>query len=229
MNRMPIRHRRRGMALPCALALLLATMAIGLAAARLTFAAMHAARFEHERAVARSAAEVALCDAERDIAGFAAPTSARAALFSNAAAVWPVSCGQGDVDRGLCGVQTPPVWQTLDLTASSPAARVSFGAFTGATMATGAASLPARPPGYVIERLAPSGLYRITAIGFGPRASAPVVLQALYRRTESSPAPSGTPSSGLPPAGPPPTGAPHGRLSLREIADWTALHAQAQP
>jgi type IV pilus assembly protein PilX len=222
------------MALPCALALLLATMTIGLAAARLTFTAMHAARFEHERAVARSAAEVALCDAERDIAGFAAPTSARAALFSNAAAVWPQNCGQGDVDRGLCGVQTPPAWQTLDLTATNPAARVSVGAFTGATMATGAASLPARPPGYVIERLAPSGLYRITAIGFGPRATAPVVLQALYRRAQSGVPPTGASptgplSTGPPSSDTPSSSAPTGRLALREIADWTALHAQAQP
>ena len=214
MSYSPIPQRTRGMALPCALLLLLATMAVGLATARLTFAGMHAARFEHERAVARGAADAALCDAERDIADSTAPASARAALFSGAAAAWPAGCGQGDVDRGLCGVQTPPAWQTLDLTASDLPARVSFGTVTGATMATGIASLPARLPGYVIERLAQPGLYRITSIGFGPRASAPVVLQALYRRADP----------GIPPA----AAAPR-RLTRREIADWAALHVLAQP
>lgn len=209
----PPLHRERGLALLCALLLMLAAMLAGLAAARITFASVAAARYERERLVARGAAEAALLDAEHDIAS-AAP-SARTSLFTAAGAPsWPSGCGQGAHDRGLCGVEDPPAWEALDLAAQGNPAVVPYGAITGAPMATGSGLLPARPPAYVIERLGPSGaladVYRITAIGFGARASTQAVLQALYRQ---------------PGAGAQPTG----RIGAREVVNWAELHAKAQP
>ena len=207
--------RQRGLALMSALMLMLATMLAGLAVARTTFASSAAARYERERMVARGAAEAALLDAERDIASGAAP--ARAALFTAAGASgWPAGCGQGASNRGLCGERDPPAWQTVDLAASGNPVVVPYGDITGAPMAVGSALLPARRPAYLIERLGPApGLYRITAIGFGTRTSTQVVLQALYLRPD--------------PAAPPPAPLPQGRMGLREIVNWSELHARALP
>ena len=211
----PPHPREHGLVLLCALLLMLAAMLAGLAVARTTFASVAAARYERERLVARGAAEAALRDAERDIAGGTMP--ARAALFTaTSASDWPAGCGQGAHDRGLCGARDPPAWQALDLAAPGNPALVPYGDITGAPMATGGGLLPARPPGYLIERLGPTpGLYRITAIGFGTRASTQVVLQALYRRQDPA-----TPSS---------TPLPPGRIGWREIVNWSELHARAGP
>jgi len=207
--------RQRGLALISALVLMLAAMLAGLAVARTTLASSAAARYERERLVARGAAEAALLDAERDIAGGALP--ARAALFTAAGASdWPAGCGQGASKRGLCGERDPPAWQAVDLAAPANPAVVPYGDITGAPMAVGSALLPARPPAYLIERLGPApGLYRITAVGFGTRASTQVVLQALYLKPD--------------PAAPPPTPLPPGRMGLREIVNWSELHARALP
>lgn len=214
----PSLRRERGLVLLCALLLMLAAMVAGLAAARTVFASVAAARYERERLQARGAAEAALFDAERDIEG--AGSSGRAALFTATdAASWPADCGQGAQDRGLCGARDPPAWRTLDLAAPDSPAVVPYGGVTGAPMAVGTGLLPARLPAYLIERLdAVPGLYRITAIGFGARATTQVVLQALYRKPDTG-APPGPPSGQLPP----------GRIGAREIVNWAELHAQAPP
>lgn len=210
----PPLHRERGLALLCAMLLMLATLLAGLAVARATFASVAAARYERERLLARGAAEAALLDAERDIANDA--PDARASLFTAAGAPsWPSGCGQGAHDRGLCGLRDPPAWQALDLAARDNPAVVPYGGITGASMAVGAGLLPARLPAYAIESLAPAGgVYRITAIGFGTRASTQVVLQALYRKHDPGAAP---------------TALPAGRIGWREIVNWSELHARAAP
>lgn len=211
----PPPRRARGLALVCALLLMLAALLAGLAVARTTFDAVAAARAERERMVARGAAEAALLDAERDIEGSGPP--ARAARFTAAGAPsWPAGCGQGGSERGLCGARDPPAWQTLDLAARDNPALVPFGEFTGAPMAVGRGLLPARLPAYLIESLA-GGVVRITSVGVGTRASTLVVLQALYRKHD--PAPPAQPASAL----------PQGRIGWREIADWPGLHARAGP
>lgn len=213
-------RRARGQALLSTLLLMLAAMLAGIAVARATFASVAAARYERERLVARGAAEVALLDAERDIEGSA--QTARAALFTAAGAPsWPAGCGQGAHDRGLCGEASPPAWRTLDLAALDSPAVLPYGGSSGASMAVGGGLLPARLPAYLIERLAPAGgqpgsLYRITAIGFGTRASTQVVLQALYRKPDPA-APSGNSAAAL----------PAGRIGWREIVNWAELHAGA--
>jgi type IV pilus assembly protein PilX len=232
------------MVLLFALLLMLVAMIAGLAVARTGFASIAGERYERERLLARGAAEAALFDAERDIVGAGPP--ARAAMFApGGASAWPgAGCGQGASDRGLCPGTDPPAWQALDLAAPGNPALVSYGDITGGSIATGGA-LPARAPAYMIERLAaeaqPGALYRITAIGFGARASTLVVLQALYRvPAPPDPPPADTAADdgkdeasdaagpAAPPQPPQPT-LPAGRIGTREIVNWRALHAQAQP
>lgn len=222
------RQREHGMVLICALMLMLAAMVIGVAIARGSVGALAAARNERDREVAMAAADAALRDGERDIAGTDAPLSERAAQFSAAgAAAFADGCGHGGADRGLCSDTPTPVWQSTDLAAAANPVLVPYGDFTGAKMGTGRGLLPARLPAYLIERLAPAGVgaeqgtyYRISAIGFGMRATTQVVLQSLYHKAAppgeggdasedsgATPATDQAPGGGIPaPAAPAPEG-----------------------
>lgn len=261
--------RQDGLALVCALFLMLAAAIVAVSVARMAQASLATAGRDRDRAVARAAAQAALRDGERDVAGAYAGASAdagaggvaapgpapgtRAALFGAAGeGAFPVACGRGDIDRGLCAATDPPAWQVLDPGASDGSAFVPYGAFTGARMAVGGGLLPARLPVYLVERLASAGpgpaqgaWFRITATGFGTRAATRVVLQSLYRKPAPlPPAPSAQPEPPLDPPDPPPDGAgaaagstpagsapappkPAGRIGWREIANWSELHARA--
>lgn len=208
-RRFRCRMREDGLALVCALILMLAGAMLALSSGRTALGLLASAERERDHAVARAAAEAALDDGERDIAG-AGPPARTAAFAAEDGAAFAVGCGTGPFDRGLCRESEPPAWQTLDLpTAAAP---VPYGSQTGARMAVGTALLAARLPVYLIERLdGGSGtLYRITAAGFGTRATTVVVLQAVVRRS----APDG--------AAPVPR-----RIGWRDIANWPELHAMA--
>lgn len=225
---------QRGAALVCALLLMLATMLVGVSICRTVFAAIASSRAERERGIAREAAEAALRDAERDIAG---ADAVRATLFAEpAGASFIDGCGRGGNTRGLCHVASPPAWAALDLAEDGNPALVPYGYYTGASMATGKGLLTARPPAYLIEKIAPpgatvamGGFFRVTAIGFGSHATTRVVLQSTYRLPK--PAPPASPSAAAAEPGPgptpPPVTLPAGRLGWREIANWTQLHAGA--
>jgi type IV pilus assembly protein PilX len=241
---------QRGAALVCALVLMLATMLVGVSICRTVFAAIVSSRAERERGIAREAAEAALRDAERDIAG---ADAVRAALFTEpGAASFVDGCGRGGNTRGLCRAASPPAWETQDLAEPDNPALVPYGYYTGAAMgaAMGAEKglLTARLPVYLIERIAPpgateamGGFFRITAIGFGSHATTRVVLQSAYRLPKPAPPagpgaasqePSQEPAPGAPhepppQAAPPPVPLPAGRLAWREIANWPQLHAAA--
>ncbi|HEY1042792.1 MAG TPA: pilus assembly protein [Telluria sp.] len=189
------RLRQDGAALAVTLFLVVAVLAIGIAAAQAALSAEKQARSERDRQVALLAAEAALRDAERDIEGGATP--ARTVLFAPGSTTGFVAgCGRREQpNAGLCMRTSPvPAWQSVDLAATGEEARaVAYGAFTGAVMATGGGAAPSRPPRYIIEALpvrragedasAPMpNVYRITAMGFGARASTRVVLQSVYRK-----------------------------------------------
>jgi Tfp pilus assembly protein PilX len=190
-----------GAALIMALFVLVAVLMIGVAAAHTALIAEKSARLERDRHIAFQAAEAALIDAERDIEGGADPASARAALFASGSALgFAQGCGRGpdSVNLGLCSFDPAlrqPAWQLAELDAPDGAgsAITPYGKFTGAMLPTGAGSLPARAPRYIIELMPlvragedagqrAGNLYRITAIGFGTRASTQVVLQSFYRK-----------------------------------------------
>ncbi len=186
---MKTRAHERGLALVCALTLMVATMVIGVAVARGAFVLLASARNERDRDVARAAAEAALRDAEHDIAGAAGVPPDRHAHFGPAGDhAFVDECGRGAADLGLCRARAPPAWQALDLADAGNPALVPYGRFTGAALAVGRGALTARLPAYVIEKIAPAGataplgsFYRVTAIGFGTRTSTRVVLQSLVR------------------------------------------------
>jgi type IV pilus assembly protein PilX len=216
-----MKARQKGAALVCALLMMMAAMLIGVSVCSAVFAAIASAGAGRERSIAHEAAEAALRDAERDIAAASATAApARATQFTEAgAASFVDGCGRAGSARGLCLATAPPAWQVQDLAEDDNPALVTYGHYTGASLATGRGLLPARPPAYLIEKIAPPGagaslgsFYRITAIGFGSRDSTRVVLQAVVRKPEPGPAPVQFPA---------------GRISWREIANWPQLHALA--
>ncbi len=112
-------------------------------------------------------------------------------------------------NRGLCQLPLTgkPAWLTVDFTLDSAtsAPTTAFGTFTGrsfASVATGGTATgvqPAKAPRYVIEPIPdilerevgvagkanankqPGFIYRVTAMGFGPRADIQALNQILYR------------------------------------------------
>ena len=194
----------RGAALLTSLFLLLAVLIVGVAAARAALDGEKIARAERDRHTAFQAAEAALADAEADIEGGRDPASPRAALFADGSAIGFVAgcgAGQDSVNLGLCErppAPERPAWQLAELADEQGAANVTvgFGKFTGAFMASGAGTLPARAPRYLIEQVPyvragedagarAVSFYRVTAIGFGARASTHVVLQTYYRKIDT--------------------------------------------
>lgn len=207
---MRLLHSERGAALVTMLVLMLALLMMSLSAARAALASAKSARYERDRQVAHAAAEAALLDAERDIDGAAGPASPRTAIFTalDASAFVERCAGQAE-KAGLCkapsGSGAAPAWQAADL---AGAAGVEYGRFSGRTLPTGAGTLPAAPPRYLVELLAgPQPLFRITALGVGADPATVVVLQSHYRRAAG--------------------GQPGKRLGWREIANWPALHKAA--
>lgn len=188
--------RQHGSALAVTLFVMLAALALGVSAARAALSAERAARAERDRHIALVAAEAALLDAERDIEGDGVPASRARHFVAGATAGFVEGCGRhGEANAGLCLYsESAPAWKQVDLAEGGSTARsVAYGTFTGGTLPAGAGTLPARLPRYLIEAL-PSrrhgedasqpaaSAYRITAIGFGPRASTRVVLQGVYRK-----------------------------------------------
>lgn len=236
--------QQQGMVLMAALTVLVMLLLMGVSGARLAIQGERSARGLRDREVAMQAAEDALADGERELAGGGADP-ARMALLSDDGA-YVAGCGTGAVqpDLGLCAAEggaastvkaaskpktptaaatpaaTAPAWQTVDLGDDSAASHsVPFGHYTGAEMETGAAFLPFRKPRYVIERLpTPDGetahVYRVTAIGFGVKDGVEAVLQSVYRQPASS-------------SGPAPATAKGGREAWREVSNWRELQRAA--
>ncbi|NML62216.1 pilus assembly protein [Massilia sp. RP-1-19] len=191
--------RAGGAALVTVLFVLIAVLVVAVSAATAALNAEKSARNERDRHIALQAAEAALADAERDIQPLD-PATPRAAMFAAGSALGFVDgCGkrEDDPDLGLCSrVEAPgvPAWISAALAAEDASGAVAYGAFTGAVMPTGAGTLPARAPRYIIE-LMPfpragedasqpvTNFYRITAIGFGSRRTTKVVLQSFYRKS----------------------------------------------
>ncbi|AMP38343.1 pilus assembly PilX family protein [Ralstonia solanacearum] len=104
--------------------------------------------------------------------------------------------------RGLCGTvdEDNPVWNSVSWKDSGTGAQtVGYGDFTGMTYPIGQGVLPSQRPRYIIEVLpnkftgqnagiaggntnpdTPTYIYRITAVGWGPYGSTPVMLQSYY-------------------------------------------------
>lgn len=216
---------QQGMVLMAALLVMVMLLLMGASGARLAIQGERSARGLRDRDVAMQAAEDALADAERELAGGASDVARTALLAATDAFV--AGCGDGVAgpDLGLCKADdgdAAPAWQQVDIEDDSAASRsVPFGHYTGAEMETSEGFLPFRKPRYVIEQLpSPSDaaagtehVYRVTAIGFGARNGTEVVLQSTYR---PAPKPAAAAVKGA-------------RAAWREVANYRELRRAAKP
>ncbi|MGJ7556567.1 pilus assembly PilX family protein [Variovorax sp. RB3P1] len=188
-------QRQRGISLIIVLLLLVIVSILGVGAAQIATMGERSARNDRDMQVAWQSAEAALMDAEFDIHG-PAPSS-RQAVFTNMANTnaFVSGCGDSGNSKGLCTLVTTdkPAWLTVDFNATENAKTVAFGDFTGRTFPSGKLGIqPAKAPRYIIEPIEdPSNrdisggstkyIYRVTAMGFGPREDIQGVVQILYR------------------------------------------------
>ncbi|MEM8510716.1 type IV pilus assembly protein PilX [Massilia sp. MP_M2] len=202
----PMPRRQAGIALITALVLMLAVLMTGIASARGALQSTRAAAYERDRVLAIQMAEAALLDAEHDIAGGAAPGSARAnAILAGSADAFVGGCLGARPYSGLC-VHDADANRQLSRLADDAGPAIAFGTFTGTTLPTGEGGLPLEAPRYLIELMPAPGdgqLYRIAARGVGSMPGARAAVQAYYHM----------PSAGA-----------HGRrVGWREIGNWSAL------
>lgn len=194
---------QRGASLVVSLLMLVAILLLGISAAQIALQGEKASRNDRDRQIAFQAAEAALMDAEMDIENSTAGNS-RSALFSENPVLtnFASDCnpGSSNTHLGMCAaaaVGAKPVWQTVNLGDSEDATTVSvpFGKFTGQVLSVGSGLLPSKLPRYIIEPVnyraagedasaASTYFYRITAIGFGARATTQSVLQSFYRKID---------------------------------------------
>jgi type IV pilus assembly protein PilX len=205
MNR-PVRASR-GFSLIVVLMLLLVVSVLGLAAAQNALVGERITRNDRDTEVAFQAAEAALLDAERDVLGPNDHAAQRLCLFDGRdVSAFVVDCAGTGARLGLCAaapVGDPPVWTRIDF-APDANRSVAYGRFTGQVYATGAGGLSVRAPHYVVEALRSRGsgpqgvlhsasagaathVFRVTAIGYGPREETRVLLQTTLAKPSASP------------------------------------------
>ena len=186
-----------GAALLTVVMILAVVSLLGMSALQISVLSEHSARNDRDYQIAWQAAETALMDAEDDIEGRveAEFLGSRSDLFNGKnQASFVQGCGNTGDSRGLClpNSSGEPIWLQIKLADhSSGSFSVAFGTFTGRHFPTGSGLRSAQLPRYVIEAVTDYGassaseasnkVYRITAIGFGPREHTQVVLQTVYR------------------------------------------------
>lgn len=201
-TRRPLRAQR-GVTLIVVLLILVVVTILGIGGAQIALLGERSTRYDRDYLVASQAAEAALMDAEFDIRGpadAAASAVTRVAQFNQTnLGVFVPGCGNNGSLRGLCEANAEsvkPVWATVDfLDDSATAPSVAFGTFTARSFDAGATGIkPEREPRYIIELIddaafggnAAGGkvakMYRVTAIGFGPRTDIQVVMQIAFRK-----------------------------------------------
>ncbi|MFM9923999.1 PilX N-terminal domain-containing pilus assembly protein [Variovorax sp. H27-G14] len=187
--------RQRGVSLIIVLLLLVIVSILGVGAAQIATMGERSARNDRDMQVAWQSAEAALMDAEFDIHG--PGTTDRKAVFTDMANTnaFVSGCGDSGNSKGLCTLVTTgqPAWLAVDFNATTNAKTAAFGDFTGRAFPAGDTGIqPFKAPRYVIEPIEdPSNrdisgsttkyIYRVTAMGFGPRADIQGVVQILYR------------------------------------------------
>lgn len=183
---------QQGASLITVMLILIVVSLLGVGGAQIALMSERGARNDRDQQVAWQAAEAALIDAESDMID---TTSTRQTLFNGkSSSEFLPGCGTSGSTIGLCDV-TPtgkPAWLTVDFTQTdSTAATTQFGAFSGRTFAAGGVGIqPAQVPRYIIElvpdtigdKSEPTFLYRVTAMGFGPRTDIQAMVQMLYRK-----------------------------------------------
>ena len=190
--------RNSGFSLITTMILLVVVTILGIGAAQIVLQSEKSTRYGRDFQIAFQAAEAALLDAEFDIRGpnSSSETRTTSTFVTGSAVGFVDGCGTGR-ERGLCtpsAAGQKPVWYQVNFqNESSSAQTVKFGEFTGRTMSTGTSGVrPEIAPRYIIEVIpdpTPGSnastkptLYRVTAMGFGPRKSTQAVAQMIFRK-----------------------------------------------
>jgi len=196
-------QQQRGASLVMVMIILTVVSMLGIAGIQISSMSERSARNDRDYQIAWQSAEAALIDAEFDIFGPVA--SSRRAIFSPTPNInaYIDGCGSAGDSNGLCSlvVSGKPSWLTVNFeTTGSSAATTEFGAFTGRTFSAGGPGFqPSKRPRYVLEAIADNFgrgspcrdvtagaacsayVYRVTAMGFGPRDDIQAVVQMIYR------------------------------------------------
>ena len=201
--RVRVPRHERGASLIVVMIILTVVSMLGIAGIQISSMSERSARNDRDYQIAWQSAEAALIDAEFDIFGPVA--SSRRAIFSPSANIgaYVDGCGVSGDSKGLCSLVAAgkPSWLTVNFeTTGSSAATTEYGAFTGRTFAAGGSGFqPSKRPRYVLEAIADNFgkgspcrdvtagascsayVYRVTAMGFGPRDDIQAVVQMVYR------------------------------------------------
>jgi type IV pilus assembly protein PilX len=197
---------QRGLSLIVVMLILIIVTILGIGGVQIALMGERSTRYDRDYLIATQAAEAALMDAEFDIRGPNTNSKSRVLNFTpDNTGVFITGCGAGPAGatsaQGLClppSDSDKPVWATVDFLDDSASAKtVEFGAFTGRVFQAGSSGIqPERAPRYIIEVVDDFGkggnasasatprpkMYRITAIGFGPRKEIQVVMQTAFRK-----------------------------------------------
>ena len=203
---LPSRFRvaQRGVSLIVVLLILVIVSILGAGGAQIAMMAERGSRNDRDMQVAWQAAESALMDAEFEIHGRQGVAGLRQPMFTNMHATngFVAGCGHGNTDRGLCELNRTglPAWLSVDFSETDNNAKtVAFGEFTGRVFASSSGGTlvgvqPAQVPRYIIEPIEDHAVdrdqaygrsinyvFRVTAMGFGPRPDIRAVSQIIYR------------------------------------------------
>ena len=184
---------QRGASLIMVLLILVVVSLLGVGGAQMALMSERGARNDRDLQVAWQAADAALVDAAFDM--LSSTNATRKAVFDGKSSdKFVVGCGNSGISLGLCEKTsaTKPAWLTVNFSdTGSSAGTTPFGQFTGRTFAAGGVGIqPAQVPRYMIELVPdpvrdltkpPTWIYRVTAMGFGPRTDIQAVLQMIYR------------------------------------------------
>lgn len=193
---------QRGASLLMVMLIMIVVSILGIGGAQIALMGERSARNDRDHQVAWQSAEAALLEAEFDIRGpNSSADSRQSSAFSSPVPskyLFQEGCGgsSSGVSKGLCLPATSgkPVWLTANFTAdTSPT--TEFGDFTGREFDAGGLGIkPAHKPRYLIELIddpetfselaigKKKYLYRVTAMGFGPRQDIQAVVQMVFRK-----------------------------------------------
>jgi len=192
------KHHQQGASLMVVLILLIVVSLLGVGSIQIATMGERSARNDRDQQIAWQAAEAGLMDAELDMDPNGMGSGSRRSTFgpTTDASAFVLNCGSSSTNRGLCAENPTgkPAWLTVDFLSTSTPQTVGWGDFTSrGTYPTGGGLKSYQAPRYVIEAIKDPAevqtkgivesryVYRVTAMGFGPRQDIQAVMQMIYR------------------------------------------------